>query len=103
MIHVGGRAGWSNWYLQVDGLPVLCSSFTLSHFPCFIEDPDGTKHYFIASKTLPDGSLPFPECLHINLHKWIQDYVFCDDFVFFIWQIPTFVQSVKYVHLRQDP
>jgi len=57
----------------------MCCSFTLSQFPCFVEDPDGTKHSFIASKTLPDGSLPFPEFLHINV---IQDYDFCDDFVF---------------------
>jgi hypothetical protein len=35
----------------------------------------------------------------------IQDYVSCDDFGFFlfVWQIPTFVQSVEYVHLCQDP
>jgi hypothetical protein len=70
------------------------------NFHVFIVDPDGTKYSCIASKTLSDRSLPFPEHCHINV---IQDYVCCDAFCFSIWQMPAFVQNVQYICLFQDP
>jgi len=29
MIHVVGMAGWSNWYLQVDGIASICAVLSL--------------------------------------------------------------------------
>jgi hypothetical protein len=66
----------------------VCCSFTLSPFSCFIDDPNGTKHSLIASKTWQDGSVPFPECLHINSHKCDSNYVFYDEFFFFYMPDP---------------